>query len=115
EATSTVGFAGLGDYVWWDQNHDGLQSTGEPGFAGVTVHLYNASGALVGTTTTDANGLYRFDRLQPGTTYSVCLDAPADSAAGAPLAGFELTGADAGANDAVDSDAALRNGGPCIA
>jgi uncharacterized repeat protein (TIGR01451 family) len=115
EATSTVGFAGLGDYVWWDQNHDGLQSTGEPGFAGVTVHLYNASGAFVGTTTTDANGLYRFDRLQPGTTYSVCLDAPADSAAGGPLSGFELTGADAGANDAVDSDAALRNGAPCIA
>jgi len=115
EATSTVAFAGLGDYVWWDQNHDGLQSAGEPGFAGVTVHLYNASGALVGTTTTDANGLYRFDRLQPGTTYSVCLDAPADSAAGGPLSGFELTGADAGADDAVDSDAALRNGAPCIA
>ena len=115
EATSTVGFAGLGDYVWWDQNHDGLQSAGEPGFAGVTVHLYNASGALVGTTATDAGGLYRFDRLQPGTTYTVCLDAPADSAAGGPLAGFELTGSNAGGDDAVDSDAALRNGAPCIA
>ncbi|MDP9257983.1 MAG: hypothetical protein M3Q31_15725 [Actinomycetota bacterium] len=115
EATSTVGFAGLGDYVWWDQNHDGLQTAGEPGFAGVTVHLYNASGALMGTTATDANGLYRFDRLQPGTTYTVCLDAPADSASGGPLAGFELTGANAGADDAVDSDAALRDGAPCIA
>jgi uncharacterized repeat protein (TIGR01451 family) len=81
----------------------------------VTVHLYNASGALVGTTATSAGGLYRFDRLQPGTTYTVCLDAPADSAAGGPLAGFELTGANAGADDAVDSDAALRNGAPCIA
>ena len=49
-------FAGLGDYVWWDQNHDGLQTAGEPGFAGVTVNLYNGSGTLVGTTTTDANG-----------------------------------------------------------
>jgi uncharacterized repeat protein (TIGR01451 family) len=115
EATSTVGFAGLGDFVWWDQNHDGLQAAGEPGFAGVTVHLYNGSGVLVGTTTTDANGFYRFDRLLPGTTYAVCLDAPADSAAGGPLAGFELTGANAGSNDAVDSDAALVNGTPCIA
>ncbi|HET6173830.1 MAG TPA: SdrD B-like domain-containing protein [Gaiellales bacterium] len=109
EATSTVGFAGLGDYVWWDQNHDGLQTAGEPGFAGVTVRLYNASGALAGTTTTDANGLYRFDRLQPGTTYAVCVDA------GGPLAGFELTPANVGANDAIDSDAALSNGVPCIA
>jgi len=66
----------------------------------------------VATTATDASGLYRFDRLQPGTTYTVCLDAPADSAAGGPLAGFELTGANAGADDAVDSDAALRNGAP---
>jgi uncharacterized repeat protein (TIGR01451 family) len=114
EATSTVGFAGLGDYVWWDQNHDGLQTAGEPGFGGVTVHLYNAAGALVGTTTTDANGLYRFDRLTPGATYTVCLDSPGDSAAGGPLAGFELTGANAGADDAVDSDAVLRNGAPCI-
>ena len=114
-ATTTVGFAALGDFVWWDQNHDGLQTAGEPGFAGVTVHLYDASGALVGTTTTDAGGLYRFDRLRPSTTYTVCLDAPADSAAGGPLAGFELTGANAGSDDATDSDAALRNGAACIA
>ena len=30
EAITTVGMAGLGDYVWWDQNHDGLQTAGEP-------------------------------------------------------------------------------------
>ena len=113
-ATTTVAFAGLGDYVWWDQNHDGLQTAGEPGFAGVTVHLYDGAGTLVGTTTTDASGLYRFDHLSPSTAYRVCLDAPADSAAGGPLAGFELTGANAGGDDAVDSDAALLNGAPCI-
>ena len=107
-------FAGLGDFVWWDQNHDGLQTTGEPGFVGVTVHLYDASGTLVGTTATDASGYYRFDRLRPATTYTVCLDAPADSAAGGPLAGFELTVPNAGTDDGLDSDAALRNGYPCI-
>ena len=110
-----VHFAGLGDFVWWDQNHDGLQGTGEPGFAGVTVHLYDSAGALVGTTTTDASGYYRFDRLRPVTIYSVCLDAPADSAAGGPLAGFELTTPNAGTDDAIDSDGELRNGSPCIA
>ena len=114
-ATTTVGFAGLGDFVWWDQNHDGLQTAGEPGFAGVTVHLYTSGGVLAGTTTTDASGYYRFDHLHPNTTYSVCLDAPADSAPGGPLAGFELTGANTGADDAIDSDAALVNGAPCIA
>ena len=113
-ATTAVAFAGLGDFVWWDQNHDGLQTPGEPGFAGVTVHLYTSSGALAGSTTTDANGLYRFDRLSPNTAYTVCLDAPADRAAGGPLAGFELTGANAGSDDAIDSDAALLNGSPCI-
>src|SRR6185295_16371752 len=77
EAITTVGLAGLGDFVWWDQNHDGLQSAGEPGFGGVTVHLYDGSGTLVGTTTTDANGFYRFDRLRPGTTYAVCFWKPA--------------------------------------
>jgi LPXTG-motif cell wall-anchored protein len=30
------------------------------------VTLYTASGAAVGTTTTDANGNYRFDNLPPG-------------------------------------------------
>jgi uncharacterized repeat protein (TIGR01451 family) len=115
QAITTIGTAGLGDFVWWDQNRDGLQATGEPGVAGVTVHLYDASGALAGSAATDANGFYRFDRLRPGTTYAVCLDAPSDRAPGGPLAGFELTGADAGANDAVDSDAALRDGAPCIA
>ena len=114
-AISMVHFAGLGDFVWWDQNHDGLQGAGEPGFAGVTVHLYDSAGALVGTTTTDATGYYRFDRLRPVTIYSVCLDAPADSAPGGPLSGFELTTPNAGTDDAIDSDAELRNGSPCIA
>ena len=71
-----------------------------PASPGVTVHLYDGAGALVATTTTDAYGYYRFDRLRPNTTYGVCLDAPADSAPGGPLAGFELTGATPAADDA---------------
>ena len=71
EALTTVTVAGLGDFVWWDQNHDGLQTPAEPGFAGVTVHLYDGAGALLATTTTDANGYYRFDRLRPNTAYGV--------------------------------------------
>ena len=113
EATTTVHFAGLGDFVWWDQNHDGLQTAGEPGFGGVTVHLYDAAGTLVGTTTTDAGGYYRFDRLRPTTNYAVCLDNPADTATGGPLAGFEPTHPNVGTDDAIDSDGVLVNGVPC--
>ena len=112
-AITVVNFAGLGDFVWWDQNHNGLQDAGEPGLGGVTLHVYDSSGALIGTTTTDASGLYRFDRLRPATAYSVCIDA-ADSAPGGPLAGFELTIPNAGSDDAIDSDGQLHNGTPCI-
>ena len=54
-----------------------VAEAGEPGFGGVTVHLYDGAGTLVGTTATDASGYYRFDRLRPSTSYAVCLDAPA--------------------------------------
>ena len=29
----------VGDFVWYDQNGDGIQNAGEPGIAGVTVNL----------------------------------------------------------------------------
>ena len=115
EATTSVGFAGLGDFVWWDQNHDGLQTAGEPGFAGVTVHLYDSAGALVGD---DDDRRQRLLPLRPPAAehgLRACASTrPADCAPGGPLAGFELTGANAGADDAIDSDAALVNGAPCI-
>jgi LPXTG-motif cell wall-anchored protein len=58
--------AALGDRVWFDNDRDGTQDPGEPGVPGVTVTLFTPAGAVVGTTTTDANGNYRFDGLPPG-------------------------------------------------
>ena len=64
--------ASIGDYVWHDLDHgqshlvDGIQDAGEPGLEGVVMELYDDGGALVGTTTTDANGYYQFDNLSPG-------------------------------------------------
>lgn len=60
----------LGNQVWYDQNNDGLKGTNEPGIEGVSVDLYNALGNLIETTTTDANGNYRFNNLSAGN-YSV--------------------------------------------
>jgi protocatechuate 3,4-dioxygenase beta subunit len=85
----------LGDYVWEDLDADGIQDAGEPGFAGVTVELYDCDGNLVATDTTDANGFYLFDDLVPGC-YEVEFVAPS---------GYVYSPQDQGTDDAVDSDA----------
>lgn len=62
--------AAIGDYVWLDSNFNGRQDAGEPGIPGVTVELYRtADNALMGTTTTDANGKYLFAGREPDTYY----------------------------------------------
>jgi hypothetical protein len=90
----------LGDFVWIDTNRDGLQSDGEPGVPGVTVVLKNGDGTQLGTTTTDADGKYLFDKLPDGT-YQVCFDVKALPAA---VADYLLTKPNAG-DDTKDSDA----------
>jgi len=57
----------IGDYVWTDTNRNGVQDAGEPPIAGVIVTLKNAAGNVVGTTTTDINGVYHFDQLAAGS------------------------------------------------
>jgi hypothetical protein len=71
--------AALGNFVWFDNDNDGVQDAGEPGIAGVTVLLYrpgvgpdgiagNADDAQpVASAITDANGGYLFTNLVPGT------------------------------------------------
>lgn len=85
EACVTVTTGGIiGDTVFLDSNANGVQDSGEPGIAGVTVTL---SGAASGTAVTDANGKYLFTGLAAGS-YSV--DVPAAGAGGVP-AGYVLT------------------------
>ena len=66
--------ASIGDRVWDDVNANGSDE-GEPGIANVTVILADANGAEVARTTTDANGIYRFTGLIPGT-YIVTIEVP---------------------------------------
>ena len=92
--------ATLGNYVWEDKNANGVQEVGENGLAGVTVTLFDAAGASIGTTTTDALGFYQFTNLAPGT-YSVGFANPA---------GYTPTIANAGNDDELDSDADVTTG-----
>lgn len=86
--------ASLGDRVWKDDDGDGIQDPGEVGISGVTLVLYNAAGQIVGSTTTDAFGFYKFSNLAPGT-YTVRI---------APPANYTLSAKDQGGNDDNDSD-----------
>ncbi len=87
--------ASIGDFVWNDYDLDGLQDANEPGIAGAVVKLKNSSGTDIATTTTNADGLYSFTGLVPGT-YSVQFVQPSGFAGVSP--------ANVGSNDSLDSD-----------
>jgi len=64
--------ASLSGYVYVDDNNNGVRNAGETGIAGVVLQLLDANGQPTGvTTTTDANGYYRFNNLRPNQTYGV--------------------------------------------
>jgi uncharacterized repeat protein (TIGR01451 family) len=67
--------ASLGDRVWNDANSNGIQDATEVGIANVAVSLWADGTTQVGTTTTNASGLYSFTNLRPGT-YQVRVATP---------------------------------------
>lgn len=71
ENTYTAPTGQIGDFVWNDLNHNGVQDAGEPGIPNVKVNL---SGSATASTTTDANGAYLFTGLDVGS-YTVTVDA----------------------------------------
>jgi hypothetical protein len=84
----------IGDTVWFDSNGDGIQDTGEPGIAGVTVNLaadFNHDGIIEYTDSavTDENGYYLFPNL-PGGQYTITID-PSTLPAGA-IQTYDLDG-----------------------
>ncbi len=81
----------ISDFVWYDIDGDGVQDVGEPGLVDVDLELYDATGTVwLATTSTDADGLYLFADLAPGT-YVVRVD-PATLPAGMVVT-FDAEGA----------------------
>ena len=90
----------VGDYVWFDEDSDGLQGNDEIGFEGLDIGLLDDQGALLEVRQTDSLGQYSFENLRPGQyTISVMLPGeeyiPTTSLAGDP---------------ALDSEGTLNNG-----
>ncbi len=118
----------IGNRVWFDTDNDSTRDDGvEVGVAGVIVELYSVdalgNSTLIATTTTDANGYYRFDGLAAGD-YVVVL--PDDNfISGGALAGYwssgtaidgtgnvsELTSALANSDIDDDDNGTLQNAG----
>jgi hypothetical protein len=85
----------VGDYVWFDENGDGVQDPTEKGISGVPVTLYDAAGNPIASTITDANGQYIFTDVPPGTGYVVGF--------GQPI-GYEPTIQSGGISNPTNSD-----------
>jgi uncharacterized repeat protein (TIGR01451 family) len=91
----------VGDRVWSDNDRDGVWSAGDTPVPGATVTLIGP-GSAERSTTTLADGSYRFDSLDPGE-YRIRVTVPA------PLAGrwaftFPLAGDDTALDSDVQSD-----------
>ncbi|MBL8061811.1 MAG: hypothetical protein JNK32_02240, partial [Anaerolineales bacterium] len=100
----------IGNHIWKDNGagvggaiNDGIRQTGEPPVVGALVRLYrdgNANGIpegveLIRTDTTDSDGFYLFDNLDPGPYYVEI--AASNFQTGGPLAGWyssQVTGSE---------------------
>ncbi len=98
----------VGDYVWFDDDRDGIQGAGEDPVEGVVVALLqedpanpgsfipavDINGTAIDSVTTDVDGRYVFDDLETGN-YRVQFTIPA---------GYTVSPQASGADEAVDSN-----------
>ena len=92
----------IGDFVWLDQDADGIQDIDEAGIAGVSVSLLDTLGNILATTETGPTGEYLFSGLEAGA-YIVQFGEPTDG-------NYVSSPQNAGTNDGFDSDASETDG-----
>jgi hypothetical protein len=87
--------ASVGDFVWLDDNRNGIQDANEAGVSGIFVQLRDGDGVTIASTTTDIDGYYQFSGLVPNADYTIHFERPE---------GYVFTDRHAGSPD-EDSDA----------
>ncbi|MCB0044461.1 MAG: hypothetical protein KDD92_03430 [Caldilineaceae bacterium] len=97
--------AAVGNFIWLDENSDGLQDEGETGIANVVVQLKDSSGTVIATTVTDSEGGYLFADLPPGN-YFVDVD---ESSLPAGMSQTTVTNNSDSDGDGVADDADFGN------
>ena len=100
--------ASIGDFVWIDENANGIFDPGEVGLDGITVNLYNDdTGVLLETIITHDGGQYLFEHLAGGT-YVVEFVVPRST-------GYVFSESNVG-DEGLDSDADTTSGrtGPIV-
>ncbi len=60
------GFSSIGDFLWFDENENGIQDPQEPGVPNISVELLDDNLEVIASQSTDAQGLYLFNNLLPG-------------------------------------------------
>lgn len=88
----------IGDFVWSDDNFNGVQDPGETGVEGISVNLFVDDGVSIApllSTTTGPSGDYEFTGLDTSLAYYLQFNS---------IAGFGFTAPNTVANDAIDSD-----------
>jgi len=90
----------IGDLVWNDLDHDGIQDKGEPGLTDVSVKLYDENNNLISSTKTDISGHYSFNN-PPSVGCYIKFVLPVD---------YVFSPRDAGVDDNFDSDANTISG-----
>jgi hypothetical protein len=86
----------IGDFVWNDENQNGIQDIGEMGIEGATINLYKEGNSTVfKTTSSGINGEYVFGPIGSGNYVVEFI----------PLTAYSLSPQDQGSDDDIDSDA----------
>ena len=94
----------IGDFVWQDADHDGIQDLNEQGIAGVPVKLFQSPGnLLIASTTTNQFGKYLFTNVMPGNYF-------VEFSLSTLPNGYVFAPQDVGTNDLIDSDPNPANG-----
>jgi len=90
----------IGDFVWLDNNNNGMRESNELGVEGVVVRAINDNGDEVASAVSDENGNYVLDYLTKSTMY-LEFDSPN---------GYQFTQAHMGNDETLDSDVDNSNG-----